>query len=50
MYVIEIEDLYFSYDGKVNVLEGVNLKIGKGEFVGIVGPLQEAESGCLART
>ncbi len=38
MYVIEIEDLYFSYDGKVNVLEGVNLKIGKGEFVGIVGP------------
>jgi len=38
MYVIEIEDLYFSYDGKVSVLENVNLKIERGEFVGVVGP------------
>lgn len=38
MYVIEIEDLYFSYDGRANVLEGVNLRVEEGEFVGIVGP------------
>ncbi len=38
MYVIEVEDLYFSYDGRVNVLEGVNLKVKGGEFVGVVGP------------
>lgn len=37
-YVIEVEDLYFSYDRRVNVLEGVSLKIEKGEFVGIIGP------------
>ncbi len=38
MYVIEVEDLYFSYDGKTNVLEGVSFKVGEGEFVGVVGP------------
>ena len=38
MYVIEVEDLHFSYEGKVEVLEGVNLKVSEGEFVGVVGP------------
>lgn len=38
MYVIEIEKLSFSYDGKVRVLENVNLKVKEGEFVGVIGP------------
>ena len=38
MYVIEVEDLSFSYDGKVNVLENVDLKVSEGEFLGLVGP------------
>jgi len=38
MYVIEIEKLSFSYDGRVKVLEDVNLRVKEGEFVGIIGP------------
>ncbi len=38
MYVIEVEDLHFSYEGRISVLEGVNFKVREGEFVGIVGP------------
>ncbi len=38
MQVIEIRNLTFSYDGKVNVLEDLNLEVKRGEFVGIVGP------------
>ena len=38
MYVIEVEDLSFSYDGKVNVLENVDLKVSEGELLGLVGP------------
>ena len=38
MYVIEVEDLHFSYEGRISVLEDVNLKVSEGEFVGIVGP------------
>ncbi|RLJ70766.1 zinc transport system ATP-binding protein [Hydrogenivirga caldilitoris] len=38
MYVVEAENLSFSYDGKVNTLENVNFKVKKGEFIGIVGP------------
>jgi len=36
--VIEIRDLTFSYDGRVNVLEDLNLEVERGEFIGIVGP------------
>jgi len=35
--IIEIRDLNFSYD-KVLVLENVNVKIARGEFIGIFGP------------
>lgn len=38
---LEVKDLDFSYDGSVRVLDGVNLRVGKGEIVGLVG-----ESGC----
>jgi len=38
MYVIEIKNLSFSYDGKVKVFENVSLKVKEGEFVGIIGP------------
>jgi len=38
MQVIEIENLSFSYDGRTNVLEDLNLTVGSGEFIGIVGP------------
>ncbi len=38
MQVIEIENLSFSYDGRTDVLEDLNLTVRRGEFVGIVGP------------
>ncbi len=34
---IRIKDLCYSYDGKNEVLSGINMDIKKGEFVGIVG-------------
>jgi ABC-type multidrug transport system fused ATPase/permease subunit len=34
---IELKDVAFSYDGKTNVLEGLNLVIPRGATVGIVG-------------
>lgn len=34
---IEIKDLVFSYDGKVNALDGVSLSIQKGDYVSIIG-------------
>ncbi len=34
---IVINNLSYSYDKKSNVLEDINLKINKGEFIGIVG-------------
>lgn len=34
---IEIDDLFFSYDA-VKILERVNLRVKKGEFIGIMGP------------
>lgn len=40
-HLIEIKDLYFSYDGEQQgapVLKNINLQIAKGEFVVIVGP------------
>ncbi len=38
MQVIEIKNLSFSYDGRTDVLEDLNLTVRRGEFVGIVGP------------
>ncbi|EDP75705.1 metal ABC transporter ATP-binding protein [Hydrogenivirga sp. 128-5-R1-1] len=38
MYILEVENLYFSYTGKDSVLENVSFKVKEGEFVGIVGP------------
>jgi zinc transport system ATP-binding protein len=35
--VVQIEDLYFSY-GEQTVLDGVNLSVSRGEFLGIMGP------------
>ena len=35
--LIKIEDVYYTYDG-VTVLEGLNLDVKQGEFLGIVGP------------
>lgn len=34
---IEFEDVWFSYDGEENVLEGVNFEVEQGEFVAFVG-------------
>lgn len=36
-YAIKIEDLWFSYEGNA-VLQGVNLSLEQGEFLGIIGP------------
>ncbi len=38
MPIVEVENLYFSYDGKNWVLEDVSFSVEKGEFIGIVGP------------
>ncbi len=37
-YDIEFKDISFSYDGKNNVLEDINVKINPGESVALVGP------------
>lgn len=34
---IELKDVCFSYDFEKNILENINLKINKGDFIGIVG-------------
>ncbi|MCY3024998.1 amino acid ABC transporter ATP-binding protein [Aerococcus sp. JJEM-2022a] len=39
--MIEVENLYKSYDGKQAVLKGISLNIGQGEVTVIIGP-----SGC----
>ena len=38
---VSVKNLFFSYDGTTNVLNGIDLDIKPGEYVGIVG-----ESGC----
>lgn len=37
---LEVDDLHLSYDG-ANALQGINLKVARGEFVALLGP-----SGC----
>ena len=34
---LELKDVCFSYDFKKNTLENINLKINKGDFIGLVG-------------
>lgn len=41
MNSIEISELKFSYDGKRRILNGVNLSVEEGEYIGIIG-----NSGC----
>lgn len=36
--MIELKNISFSYDGTSDVLRDISLKIGRGEFVGILGP------------
>ncbi len=38
MFIVEVEGLYFSYDGKNYVLENVSFEVKRGEFIGILGP------------
>jgi phosphonate transport system ATP-binding protein len=35
--ILEIKDLYKAYDAALPVLQGINLQIGQGEFVGVIG-------------
>jgi zinc transport system ATP-binding protein len=37
-YAIEVDHVWFSYEGKEEVLRDVNLSLRKGEFLGIIGP------------
>jgi cobalt/nickel transport system ATP-binding protein len=37
-FVIEIEDLNFSYDGRENIFKDLNFVLKKGERVGLTGP------------
>ncbi|MEG1255370.1 ABC transporter ATP-binding protein [Clostridium sp.] len=41
MDLINLKDITVSYDGKMNILENLNLKVKKGELVSLLGP-----SGC----
>ena len=46
--IIEIKDLKKSYDnGKIKALNGMNLKVKKGEFISIMGPSGSGKSSLL---
>ena len=48
MNAVEIKDLYKSYEnGKIKALNGINLTIGEGEFVSIIGPSGSGKSTLL---
>ena len=48
MNAVEIKDLYKSYEGgKIKALNGINLTIGDGEFVSIIGPSGSGKSTLL---
>lgn len=36
--VITFEDVYFAYSASENILQGINLQVNAGEFIGIIGP------------
>lgn len=44
---IKFENVIFSYDGKNNVLNDINLEVQPGEIVGIVGPSGAGKSSLL---
>lgn len=37
-YAIEVDHVWFSYEGKEEVLKDVTLSLRKGEFLGVIGP------------
>jgi zinc transport system ATP-binding protein len=37
-YAIEVDHVWFAYEGKEDVLRDVSLSLRKGEFLGIIGP------------
>jgi zinc transport system ATP-binding protein len=45
--IIEIKNVNFSYDNKINVLENIHLEIHKGDYVGIIGPNGSGKSTLL---
>ena len=47
MHHLEITDLVASYDGTVLVLDGVNLQVGKGEVISVIGPSGSGKSTLL---
>ena len=38
MSKVTLNDINVSYDGKTQILKGLNLEIGEGELVSLLGP------------
>ncbi|HZE86843.1 MAG TPA: metal ABC transporter ATP-binding protein [Methylomirabilota bacterium] len=36
--IIELQDIYYSYNGQENVLENISFSLHKGDYLGIIGP------------
>ncbi|PIX90118.1 MAG: zinc ABC transporter ATP-binding protein [Candidatus Moranbacteria bacterium CG_4_10_14_3_um_filter_45_9] len=36
--IIEVQDVFFSYDGKTNVLKNITFTVHPGDYVGLIGP------------